>query len=103
MAHVSSRLVVAGALVAVTALVAVFVVTGRGGSGDDLARRDGAAEAGPLREAGTDVADALAPSLQGTGTEAPVATDRPLPPPVDLEHVDRDRDLHGIVLREDET
>lgn len=47
-------------------------------------------------------ASVIPPTESPTAIET-AATDGPLPPPVDLSHVDRDLDLHGVVVRADGT
>lgn len=97
------RIVAVAVLLAAAALVAWLLLRG-----DDHANPaapssttspatadDGASPANSARKPAADARAAAAASVADA--------DAPIPPPVDLDAVDRDRDLHGVVVRKDGT
>ena len=98
------KLVVVGLAIAVLLVAAYLFLTGPGDSGElDAGSRDGA---DGLSSGALDAERGEGPGLAGTGETAEEAAARaareagmgPIPDPVDLDKVDRQRDLHGRVV-----
>lgn len=79
---------------------------GLGWWSDLLGKRGGSQASPPLQAESANEDSPGRPTLRGARKQPSEPTDAPvtaLPPPVDLDAVDRDLDLHGIVVEEDGT